>query len=185
MFKQQKSLDNLFHMRMFCCSTVANAAHNSSFFRVWGIRCLESVDNVSHSVASHWTTEAEVNVVFAFSLWYCCCLITERVLQTSSTELFLYFLSPPLPVSQGNKGGVSIRLSFYGHMLCFLNCHLAAHMRYAKERMDEFEYIMDSQKFDSQSAPRIVDHRWDLWRRSQNCSPCFCIFLKNVYVHVS
>ncbi|XP_075892934.1 inositol polyphosphate 5-phosphatase K-like isoform X3 [Nelusetta ayraudi] len=63
----------------------------------------------------------------------------------------------------GNKGAVSVRLSFYGHMLCFLNCHLAAHMQYAKERMDEFEYIMDSQKFESQTAPRIVDHRVVFW----------------------
>ncbi len=43
-------------------------------------------------------------------------------------------------LSQGNKGGVSVRFSFYGHMLCFLNCHLAAHMNYALQRMDEFEY---------------------------------------------
>ncbi|KAM6932869.1 inositol polyphosphate 5-phosphatase K-like isoform 2-T2 [Lycodopsis pacificus] len=63
----------------------------------------------------------------------------------------------------GNKGGVSVRLSFYGHMLCFLNCHLAAHMNYASERVDEFEYIMDAQTFDLQKAPRIVDHRLVFW----------------------
>ncbi|XP_067362910.1 inositol polyphosphate 5-phosphatase Ka isoform X1 [Channa argus] len=63
----------------------------------------------------------------------------------------------------GNKGGVSIRLSFYGHMLCFLNCHLAAHMNYASERVDEFEYIMDKQIFECKKAPRIVDHRLVFW----------------------
>ncbi|XP_074496341.1 inositol polyphosphate 5-phosphatase K-like isoform X1 [Sebastes fasciatus] len=63
----------------------------------------------------------------------------------------------------GNKGGVSVRLSFYGHMLCFLNCHLAAHMKYATERVDEFEYIMDRQTFDCKKAPRIVDHRLVFW----------------------
>ncbi|XP_029302192.1 inositol polyphosphate 5-phosphatase K-like isoform X2 [Cottoperca gobio] len=63
----------------------------------------------------------------------------------------------------GNKGGVSVRLSFYGHMLCFLNCHLAAHMNYATERVDEFEYIMDKQVFDGKKAPRIVDHRLVFW----------------------
>ncbi|XP_059186552.1 inositol polyphosphate 5-phosphatase Ka isoform X2 [Centropristis striata] len=63
----------------------------------------------------------------------------------------------------GNKGGVSVRLSFYGHMLCFLNCHLAAHMKYATERVDEFEYIMDTQTFDCKKAPRIVDHRLVFW----------------------
>ncbi|XP_041850384.1 inositol polyphosphate 5-phosphatase Ka isoform X2 [Melanotaenia boesemani] len=63
----------------------------------------------------------------------------------------------------GNKGAVSIRLSFYGHMLCFLNCHLAAHMKYASERVDEFEYIMDRQTFDCRKAPRITDHRLVFW----------------------
>uniref|UniRef100_A0AAX7TNQ5 Inositol polyphosphate-related phosphatase domain-containing protein n=1 Tax=Astatotilapia calliptera TaxID=8154 RepID=A0AAX7TNQ5_ASTCA len=63
----------------------------------------------------------------------------------------------------GNKGGVSIRLSFYGHTLCFLNCHLAAHMNYASERVDEFEYIMDMQSFDCKRAPAIVDHRLVFW----------------------
>ncbi|XP_030007877.1 inositol polyphosphate 5-phosphatase Ka isoform X2 [Sphaeramia orbicularis] len=63
----------------------------------------------------------------------------------------------------GNKGGVSIRLSFYGHMLCFLNCHLAAHMKYATERVDEFEYIMDTQMFNCTKAPRIIDHRLVFW----------------------
>lgn len=84
-------------------------------------------------------------------------MLSRLIFKSAKVETFSF----PLPVclSQGNKGAVSVRLSFYGHMLCFLNCHLAAHMQYAKERMDEFEYIMDSQKFESQTAPRIVDHR--------------------------
>ncbi|KAK5868218.1 hypothetical protein PBY51_009252 [Eleginops maclovinus] len=63
----------------------------------------------------------------------------------------------------GNKGGVCVRLSFYGHMLCFLNCHLAAHMNYASERVDEFEYIMDKLAFVSEKAPRIADHKLVFW----------------------
>uniref|UniRef100_A0A8C1L0G4 Inositol polyphosphate-5-phosphatase Ka n=1 Tax=Cyprinus carpio TaxID=7962 RepID=A0A8C1L0G4_CYPCA len=63
----------------------------------------------------------------------------------------------------GNKGGVSIRLSFYGHMLCFLNCHLTAHMNYASQRVDEFEYILDAQTFDTKNTPRILDHEVVLW----------------------
>uniref|UniRef100_A0A7N6FCM3 Inositol polyphosphate-related phosphatase domain-containing protein n=1 Tax=Anabas testudineus TaxID=64144 RepID=A0A7N6FCM3_ANATE len=63
----------------------------------------------------------------------------------------------------GNKGGVSVHLSFYGHMLCFLNCHLAAHMNYASERVDEFEYIMDTQNFECKKAPSIADHRLVFW----------------------
>uniref|UniRef100_A0A665V424 Inositol polyphosphate-5-phosphatase Ka n=1 Tax=Echeneis naucrates TaxID=173247 RepID=A0A665V424_ECHNA len=63
----------------------------------------------------------------------------------------------------GNKGGVSIHLSFYGHTLCFLNCHLAAHMKYATERVDEFERIMDTQTFECEKAQRIADHRLVFW----------------------
>lgn len=63
-------------------------------------------------------------------------------------------------VSQGNKGGLSVRLSFYGHTVCFLNCHLAAHMQFALERVDEFEYIMDTQTFDCKKTPKVIDHRW-------------------------
>ncbi|XP_063058207.1 inositol polyphosphate 5-phosphatase K [Engraulis encrasicolus] len=63
----------------------------------------------------------------------------------------------------GNKGGVSIRLSFYGHLLCFLNCHLAAHMNYALQRMDEFEYILDTQELDIFETPNILDHKVVFW----------------------
>ncbi|XP_057176688.1 inositol polyphosphate 5-phosphatase K isoform X1 [Triplophysa rosa] len=63
----------------------------------------------------------------------------------------------------GNKGGVSVRFSFYGHLLCFLNCHLAAHMNYALQRMDEFEYILDTQDFDIYNTPRVLDHKVVFW----------------------
>ncbi|XP_056904914.1 inositol polyphosphate 5-phosphatase Ka isoform X3 [Takifugu flavidus] len=63
----------------------------------------------------------------------------------------------------GNKGGLSVRMSFYGHTLCFLNCHLAAHMQYASERVDEFEYIMDTQTFDCKKTPKVIDHRLVFW----------------------
>ncbi|XP_028322820.1 inositol polyphosphate 5-phosphatase K isoform X2 [Gouania willdenowi] len=59
----------------------------------------------------------------------------------------------------GNKGGVSVRFSFYGHMVCFLNCHLAAHVNYALQRVDEFEYILETQEFDIPDTPQIRDHK--------------------------
>ncbi|XP_029956290.1 inositol polyphosphate 5-phosphatase K isoform X2 [Salarias fasciatus] len=59
----------------------------------------------------------------------------------------------------GNKGGVSVRFSFYGHLVCFLNCHLAAHMNYALQRVDEFEHILETQDFDIEDAPQIRDHK--------------------------
>uniref|UniRef100_A0A667XRN4 Inositol polyphosphate-5-phosphatase K n=1 Tax=Myripristis murdjan TaxID=586833 RepID=A0A667XRN4_9TELE len=63
----------------------------------------------------------------------------------------------------GNKGGVSVRFSFYGHMVCFLNCHLAAHMNYALQRVDEFEYILETQDFDIYNTPHIRDHKIVFW----------------------
>lgn len=61
--------------------------------------------------------------------------------------------------SQGNKGGVSVRFSFYGHMMCFLNCHLASHMNYAIQRVREFEYILSSQEFDFYNTQHVLDHK--------------------------
>ncbi|XP_076024903.1 inositol polyphosphate 5-phosphatase K [Genypterus blacodes] len=63
----------------------------------------------------------------------------------------------------GNKGGVSLRFSFYGHMVCFLNCHLAAHMNYALQRVDEFEYILDTQDFDTDDTRHVQDHKVVFW----------------------
>ncbi|XP_055052951.2 inositol polyphosphate 5-phosphatase Ka isoform X1 [Misgurnus anguillicaudatus] len=75
-----------------------------------------------------------------------------RDIQTTYTRTGLYGY-------WGNKGGVSIRLSFYGHMLCFLNCHLTPHMNYASQRVDEFERILDTQTFDAQNTSCILDHK--------------------------
>ncbi|KAI5629254.1 inositol polyphosphate 5-phosphatase K isoform X1, partial [Silurus asotus] len=63
----------------------------------------------------------------------------------------------------GNKGGVSMRFSFYGHMLCFLNCHLAAHTDYAMQRVHEFEYILSSQHFDFDNTQHVLDHNVVFW----------------------
>ncbi|XP_019715136.1 inositol polyphosphate 5-phosphatase K isoform X3 [Hippocampus comes] len=59
----------------------------------------------------------------------------------------------------GNKGAVSVRFSFYGHKVCFLNCHLAAHMNHALQRVDEFEHILETQEFDTDDARRVLDHK--------------------------
>lgn len=71
-------------------------------------------------------------------------------------QVYSDFLFDP----QGNKGGVSIRFSFYGHTLCFLNCHLTPHIKYATHRVGEFESIVETQMFDCNKASKIVDHRW-------------------------
>ncbi|XP_061608808.1 inositol polyphosphate 5-phosphatase K isoform X2 [Phyllopteryx taeniolatus] len=63
----------------------------------------------------------------------------------------------------GNKGAVSMRFSFYGHKVCFVNCHLAAHMGNALQRVDEFEHILETQEFDTADARRVLDHKLVFW----------------------
>ncbi|KAM4796806.1 inositol polyphosphate 5-phosphatase K isoform 2-T2 [Rhinophrynus dorsalis] len=58
----------------------------------------------------------------------------------------------------GNKGGVTVRMSVYGHMICFLNCHLPAHMENANQRLDDFERMLEAPQFDGEGVGSILDH---------------------------
>lgn len=61
---------------------------------------------------------------------------------------------------KGNKGGVSARMTVFGHPVCFLNCHLPAHMRNLEQRMEDFESILQQQQFDGGAATGVLDHEW-------------------------
>ncbi|XP_051888335.1 phosphatidylinositol 4,5-bisphosphate 5-phosphatase A [Pristis pectinata] len=63
----------------------------------------------------------------------------------------------------GNKGAVSARLSLCGHMICFLNCHLPAHMENSEQRMDDFESILQLQQFNGPVATGVLDHDVVFW----------------------
>ncbi|XP_062815792.1 inositol polyphosphate 5-phosphatase K isoform X3 [Anolis carolinensis] len=63
----------------------------------------------------------------------------------------------------GNKGGVTTRMSLYGHSVCFLNCHLPAHMENTEQRLDDFEHILEMQQFDGESIPGVMDHDIVFW----------------------
>lgn len=73
------------------------------------------------------------------------------------SEIFLHLLSA-CRCSQGNKGGVSARMSVFGHTICFLNCHLPAHMENSEQRMEDFESILQQQQFEGQAATGVLDH---------------------------
>ncbi|XP_071431217.1 inositol polyphosphate 5-phosphatase K isoform X3 [Pithys albifrons albifrons] len=62
----------------------------------------------------------------------------------------------------GNKGGVSIRMSLYGHTICFMNCHLPAHMENTEQRLDDFEKILEMQ-FEGENIPSPLDHDVLFW----------------------
>lgn len=61
---------------------------------------------------------------------------------------------------KGNKGGVSARMTMFGHPVCFLNCHLPAHMRNLEQRMEDFESILQQQQFEGGAATGVLDHEW-------------------------
>ncbi|MGH0143894.1 UNVERIFIED_CONTAM: hypothetical protein FKN15_001164 [Acipenser sinensis] len=63
----------------------------------------------------------------------------------------------------GNKGGVGARMAIFGHMVCFLNCHLPAHMENSEQRMEDFESILQQQQFEGQSANGVLDHDVVFW----------------------
>ncbi|KAJ1092614.1 hypothetical protein NDU88_005724 [Pleurodeles waltl] len=63
----------------------------------------------------------------------------------------------------GNKGGVSVRMSLFGHMVCFLNCHLPAHMENSEQRMENFESILQLQQFEGPLASGVLDHDVVFW----------------------
>uniref|UniRef100_A0A8C3JPS2 Phosphatidylinositol 4,5-bisphosphate 5-phosphatase A n=1 Tax=Calidris pygmaea TaxID=425635 RepID=A0A8C3JPS2_9CHAR len=63
----------------------------------------------------------------------------------------------------GNKGGVSIRLSIFGHMVCFLNCHLPAHLEKTEQRKEDFATILHMQQFEGHAASGILDHDLVFW----------------------
>ncbi|XP_053313097.1 inositol polyphosphate 5-phosphatase K isoform X2 [Spea bombifrons] len=63
----------------------------------------------------------------------------------------------------GNKGGVTLRMSVYGHMMCFMNCHLPAHMENTNQRLDDFERMLEAQQFDGESVGSILDHDLVFW----------------------
>lgn len=63
----------------------------------------------------------------------------------------------------GNKGGVSARMNVFGHSICFLNCHLPAHMENSDQRMEDFESILQQQQFEVQAATGVLDHDVVFW----------------------
>eukprot|EP00062_Callorhinchus_milii_P011659 gi/632957844/ref/XP_007894706.1/ PREDICTED: inositol polyphosphate 5-phosphatase K [Callorhinchus milii] len=81
-----------------------------------------------------------------------------RDLQTNYTRtgIYGYWVS-------GHKGGVTIRLSIYGHLACFLNCHLPAHMDNVDHRLDSFQRILDAQQFSGEQAGGILEHELLFW----------------------
>uniref|UniRef100_A0A3P9QC90 Inositol polyphosphate-5-phosphatase J n=1 Tax=Poecilia reticulata TaxID=8081 RepID=A0A3P9QC90_POERE len=63
----------------------------------------------------------------------------------------------------GNKGGISARMTVFGHSVCFLNCHLPAHIENHEDRMYDFESILQQQQFEGPAATGVLDHDLVFW----------------------
>lgn len=47
----------------------------------------------------------------------------------------------------GNKGGVGLRLRVFDRIMCFVNCHLAAHLEAVTHRNADFDHIYRTMSF--------------------------------------
>ncbi|XP_035785314.1 phosphatidylinositol 4,5-bisphosphate 5-phosphatase A-like isoform X6 [Anopheles albimanus] len=63
----------------------------------------------------------------------------------------------------GNKGAVSIRMNIYGSSICLVNAHLAAHDHMLEERINDYERIVQEQKFHVKAKETIFDHDYVFW----------------------
>lgn len=51
----------------------------------------------------------------------------------------------------GNKGGVGLRIRVYDRIMCFVNCHLAAHLEAVNRRNADFDHIYRNMVFNRSS----------------------------------
>ncbi|EOA29354.1 hypothetical protein CARUB_v10025640mg [Capsella rubella] len=52
----------------------------------------------------------------------------------------------------GNKGGVGLRIRVFDRIMCFINCHLAAHLEAVNRRNADFDHIYKTMSFTRSSA---------------------------------
>ncbi|XP_014911453.1 inositol polyphosphate 5-phosphatase K-like isoform X2 [Poecilia latipinna] len=118
----------------------------------WSEACMESLSPFGYVLVTSERMQGLILLVFAkyFHLPFLRGVQTE----TTRTGLGGYW---------GNKGGISARMTVFGHSVCFLNCHLPAHIENHEDRMYDFESILQQQQFDSQGATGVLDHDIVFW----------------------
>ncbi|KAG9263350.1 inositol polyphosphate 5-phosphatase K [Astyanax mexicanus] len=118
----------------------------------WSELCMETLSRFGYVLVASQRMQGVLLLVFSkfFHLPFL------RGVQTQSTRTGLggYW---------GNKGGVSARLMAFGHPVCFLNCHLPAHMRNLEQRVEDFESILQQQQFEGGAAVGVLDHDVVFW----------------------
>ncbi|XP_041667481.1 inositol polyphosphate 5-phosphatase K [Cheilinus undulatus] len=118
----------------------------------WSELCMDTLSPFGYVLVASQRMQGVLLLVFSKF----CHLPFLRGVQTQSTRTGLggYW---------GNKGGVSARMTMFGHPVCFLNCHLPAHMRNLEQRMEDFESILQQQQFEGGTATGVLDHDVVFW----------------------
>ncbi|XP_059395089.1 inositol polyphosphate 5-phosphatase K [Carassius carassius] len=122
------------------------------FIDQWSELCMDTLSRFGYVLVASQRMQGVFLLVFSKF----CHLPFLRGVQTQSTRTGLggYW---------GNKGGVSARMMVFGHPVCFLNCHLPAHMRNLEQRMEDFESILQQQQFEGGTAVGVLDHDVVFW----------------------
>lgn len=69
----------------------------------------------------------------------------------------------------GNKGGVAIRLDYHRTPICFVNCHLAAHVEECERRNQDYSDICARTAFTQFKPPKYIkDHDHIYWIGDMN-----------------
>ncbi|GAA0147127.1 phosphatase [Lithospermum erythrorhizon] len=75
----------------------------------------------------------------------------RKSLRTHVGDLDVAAVACGLGRAIGNKGGVGLRLRVYDRIMCFANCHFAAHLEAVNRRNADFEHIFRSMTFSKSS----------------------------------
>lgn len=118
----------------------------------WSEVCMERLSPFGYVLVTSQRMQGLLLLVFA--KYYHLPFLRGVQTETTRTGLGGYW---------GNKGGVSARMSVFGHTICFLNCHLPAHMENSEQRMEDFESILQQQQFEGQAATGVLDHDVLFW----------------------
>ncbi|XP_047942972.1 type I inositol polyphosphate 5-phosphatase 12-like [Salvia hispanica] len=74
----------------------------------------------------------------------------------------------------GNKGGVGLRLRVYDRLICFVNCHFAAHLEAVNKRNADFDHIFRTMTFTRSTHSNAAGMLRCLYL---SCSLLLCIYL--------
>ncbi|KAF5942252.1 hypothetical protein HYC85_019894 [Camellia sinensis] len=75
----------------------------------------------------------------------------RKTLRTHVGDLDVGAVACGLGRAIGNKGGVGLRLRVYDRIMCFVNCHLAAHLEAVNRRNADFDHIYRTMVFSRSS----------------------------------